>query len=107
MISWDRTLRLWDLNKHKTTRNFVGHTKEVYTCAFSPDNRQIISAGADKGIKLWNTLAQCKFTSEANNHTDWVSTIRYSPLTKSNNKIPVSPYFVSVGWDGRMRSSLM
>ena len=37
--SWDKTLRLWDLRTCKATRHFVGHTKEIYTVAFSPDNR--------------------------------------------------------------------
>jgi len=45
--SWDKTMRLWDLKTCKTQRLFIGHEKEVFTCSFSPDNRQIISAGAD------------------------------------------------------------
>lgn len=27
--SWDKTLRLWDLNTGLTTRKFVGHTGDV------------------------------------------------------------------------------
>lgn len=100
--SWDKTLRLWDLKTGKTSRRFVGHTKEVYAVALSQDNRQIISAGADLGIKLWNTVGENKYTTEANNHTDWVSCIRYSPLTKST-KVDSKPYFASVGWDGRLK----
>jgi guanine nucleotide-binding protein subunit beta-2-like 1 protein len=94
--SWDKTLRLWDLRAGKTSRIFVGHTKEVYSVTFSLDNRQIISAGADRGFKLWNTLADCKYTNENNNHTDWVSTVRYSPVAKN-------PYFATCGWDGRLK----
>lgn len=30
--------------------------------AFSADNRQIVSGSRDRSIKLWNTLAQCKYT---------------------------------------------
>lgn len=94
--SWDKTLRLWDLRAGKTSRNFVGHTKEVHTVCFSLDNRQIISAGADRSFKLWNTLADCKYTNEQNNHADWVSCVRYSPVAKN-------PYFATVGWDGRLK----
>jgi guanine nucleotide-binding protein subunit beta-2-like 1 protein len=102
--SWDKTLRLWDLRSGKTSRIFNGHSREVLSCAFSPDNRQIISSGADHEIKLWNTLADCKFTSETNNHTDWVSCVRYSPQHKSSSKPqPFPPYFASVGWDGRLK----
>merc|ERR1712107_585880 len=59
--SWDKTLRLWDLSTGKTTRRFEDHTKDVLSVAFSADNRQIVSAARDKTIKLWNTLAQCKY----------------------------------------------
>jgi len=60
--SWDKTLRLWDLNSGVTTRRFVAHTKDVLSVAFSTDNRQIVSGSRDKTIKLWNTLAHCKYT---------------------------------------------
>lgn len=45
-----------------TTRQFVGHTKDVLSVAFSADNRQIVSGSRDKTIKLWNTLGVCKYT---------------------------------------------
>ena len=41
---------------------FEDHTKDVMSVAFSADNRQIVSGSRDKTIKLWNTLAQCKYT---------------------------------------------
>jgi len=94
--SWDKTLRLWDLRAGKTSKIFVGHGKEVHSVCFSQDNRQIISAGADKNFKLWNTLADCKYTNETNNHSDWVSCVRYSPVAKN-------PYFATGGWDGRLK----
>ena len=46
----------------QTTRQFVGHTKDVLSVAFSADNRQIVSGSRDKTIKLWNTLGVCKYT---------------------------------------------
>lgn len=63
-----------------------------------------MSAGADREIKLWNTVGDCKFTSDKNNHTDWVSCVRYSPVIKQSTKQqPFAPYFASVGWDGRLK----
>merc|ERR1712113_755443 len=90
--SWDKTLRLWDLEKGVTTTRFVGHKHDVLSVAFSADNRQIISASRDKTIKLWNTLAQCKYTIQDEGHSDWVSCVRFSP----NN---ANPIIVSCGWD--------
>merc|ERR1712134_116655 len=76
----------------KTTRRFEDHTKDVLSVAFSADNRQIVSAARDKTIKLWNTLAQCKYTIQEDGHSDWVSCVRFSP----NNADPI---IVSAGWD--------
>jgi guanine nucleotide-binding protein subunit beta-2-like 1 protein len=76
----------------QTTRQFTSHTKDVLSVAFSADNRQIVSGSRDKTIKLWNTLAQCKYTIGEDCHQDWVSTVRFSP---SNT----NPVIVSAGWD--------
>merc|ERR1712203_1148207 len=54
--------------------------------------RQIVSGSRDKTIKLWNTLAQCKYTIQEEGHTEWVSCVRFSP----NNQNPI---IVSCGWD--------
>ncbi|KAJ3123912.1 Guanine nucleotide-binding protein subunit beta-2-like 1 [Nowakowskiella sp. JEL0407] len=90
--SWDKTLRLWDLNTGETTRRFVGHTGDVLSVSFSPDNRQIVSGSRDKTIKLWNTLGECKVNIEKDCHTEWVSCVRFSPN-------PANPVVVSSGWD--------
>uniref|UniRef100_A0AC35FH22 Small ribosomal subunit protein RACK1 n=1 Tax=Panagrolaimus sp. PS1159 TaxID=55785 RepID=A0AC35FH22_9BILA len=81
--SWDKSLRLWDLHTGQTTRRFSGHTKDVLSVAFSADNRQIVSGSRDRTIKLWNTLAQCKHTVTEDCHTDWVSTVRFSPSAEN------------------------
>jgi len=90
--SWDKTLRLWDINTGQSTRQFMSHTKDVLSVAFSADNRQIVSGSRDKSIKLWNTLAQCKYTITEDCHSDWVSTVRFSPSARD-------PVIVSAGWD--------
>jgi len=93
--SWDRSLRLWDLNTTNTTRRFQGHTKDVMSVSFSADNRQIVSGSRDKSIKLWNTLGECKYTIDdpaVGAHTDWVSCVRFSPNLSN-------PLIVSCGWD--------
>lgn len=94
--SWDGSLRLWDINTGATTRQFVGHKKDVLSVAFSLDNRQIVSASRDKTIKLWNTLGECKFTITDDQHTEWISCVRFSPS-------PSNPLIVSAGWDGLVK----
>eukprot|EP00996_Jenningsia_fusiforme_P001867 NODE_2723_length_1134_cov_331.175115_g2442_i1.p1 GENE.NODE_2723_length_1134_cov_331.175115_g2442_i1~~NODE_2723_length_1134_cov_331.175115_g2442_i1.p1 ORF type:complete len:333 (+),score=72.02 NODE_2723_length_1134_cov_331.175115_g2442_i1:48-1001(+) len=90
--SWDASLRLWDLHSGQTTRRFKGHTRDVLSVAFSPDNRQIVSGSRDNSIRVWNTLGECKFTLTDDGHTDWVSTVRFSPNAQT-------PLIVSGGWD--------
>jgi len=96
--SWDGTLRLWDLTTGQSTRTFIGHTSDVLSVAFSSDNRQIVSGSRDKTIKLWNTLGECKFTygSNANGHSDWVSSVKFSPSV-------TDPLIVSAGWDNKVK----
>merc|ERR1711959_887722 len=67
-------------------------TKDVNSVAFSADNRQIVSGSRDRTIKLWNTLAECKYTITEDMHTDWVSCVVFSPSAKM-------PLIVSAGWD--------
>lgn len=93
--SWDKTLRLWDLNEGVSTRTFVDHSKDVLSVAFSSDNRQIVSGSRDKTLKLWNTLGECKHTINGDGngaHKEWVSCVRFSPNTDN-------PLVVSSGWD--------
>jgi guanine nucleotide-binding protein subunit beta-2-like 1 protein len=90
--SWDKSMRLWDLNVGTSVRSFVGHTSDVNSVAFSADNRQIVSGSRDKTIRLWNTLAECKYTITEDAHSDWVSCVKFSPSAKQ-------PLIVSCGWD--------
>lgn len=95
--SWDKTLRLWDLSKGTSTQTFVDHTKDVLTCSFSADNRQIASGGRDNCIKIWNTVGECKYTSDdQDNHQDWVSCVRFSPDAKDGR-------LATGSWDGSVK----
>jgi guanine nucleotide-binding protein subunit beta-2-like 1 protein len=75
---------------------FPGCTKEISSCTFSNDSRQIFSSGFDKKLTLWNTKGLLKAVSNDANHLDNVSRIRYSPSAKNT-------YYASVGWDGKLK----
>ena len=93
--SWDRTLRLWEINSGKNTRRFVGHKKDLLSVEFSVDNCQIVSGSRDKTIKLWNALGEWKYTTagvDCKVHTELVSCSRFSPSQSVH-------LIVSCGWD--------
>ena len=92
--SWDKTLRLWDLNTMTTRQLFTGHTKDVLSVAFSHDNRMIFSGGMDKTLRFWNTKGENKFTS--NQFNGWVSSITHVKQGKDS--------LLAVGsWDSKVR----
>ncbi|KAF0984926.1 hypothetical protein FDP41_000825 [Naegleria fowleri] len=90
--SWDKTLRLWNLNTGKCERNFLGHTNDVLSVSFSHDDRQIVSGSRDKTIKLWNTLGECKYNITERGHKEWVSCVRFVANKEK-------PLIISAGWD--------
>ncbi|CAN3361222.1 small ribosomal subunit protein RACK1 [Diutina catenulata] len=93
--SWDKTLRLWDLESGECTKRFVGHTGDVLSVSIAKNLRQIVSASRDKTVKVWNTIGECMATLHG--HNDWVSAVRISP---SENAATV----ISAGWDKTVKS---
>jgi guanine nucleotide-binding protein subunit beta-2-like 1 protein len=93
--SWDNTMRLWDLSSGRSVYTFNGHSKDVLSVSFNPENTKILSGSRDKSIKLWNVLASEMATIAGpalHGHTDWVSCVRFSPKAEDN-------LAVSAGWD--------
>ena len=52
--SWDKTLRVWDLQTGQSIRTMEGHTASVYTVAVTPDARRAVSGSWDKTLRFWN-----------------------------------------------------
>ena len=55
----DNTIQIWDMPNRKTLCRLKGHTTYVYSLAFSPDNKSIVTSGwtgKDVTIRLWDTM---------------------------------------------------
>merc|ERR1712115_426333 len=95
--SRDKSLIVWKLTRDDQQygvpqKRLHGHGHFVSDVVLSSDGHFAVSGSRDKTIKLWNTLAQCKYTIQEEGHTEWVSCVRFSP----NNQNPI---IVSCGWD--------
>jgi guanine nucleotide-binding protein subunit beta-2-like 1 protein len=92
--SWDKTIRLWDLNTFTCKRIFIGHTKDILKVTFSQDERMILSSGMDKTLRIWNALGENKYTVEDFN--GWASSLHF--IRQGKNSL------LAVGsWDNKVR----
>jgi guanine nucleotide-binding protein subunit beta-2-like 1 protein len=93
--SWDKTLRLWDLNNGSSIARFKGHTHDVLSVSLSRNNRQIISGGRDGTIRLWNIYGECKYTTVPP-LPEWITCVKFG-LSDDNSPI------ISSGYDRNVR----
>ena len=49
----DATIRLWEANTGRHIRTLTGHTRYVFSVAFSPDGQTIASGSSDGTVLLW------------------------------------------------------
>lgn len=54
----DRLVKLWDANTGELIMDGVGHSGNVRSVAFSPDDRQLVSVGDDGSIFIWNVYTE-------------------------------------------------
>ena len=94
--SWDKTLRLWNLSTCTSEIFNQAKNKEINTVCFSKDDRHIYSGGCEEALNLWNIKGEMKNTSSQENHSDWVSRVRFSPSSKH-------AFYASAGWDGKLK----
>ena len=62
----DNTIQIWDVPNRKTRCRLEGHTTAVYSLAFSPDNKTVITSGwtyKDVTIRLWDTMTGAELAS--------------------------------------------
>ena len=52
--SYDKTIKLWDMQTGGIVRTFSGHSDRVYSVCISADSAMIASGSDDKTICLWN-----------------------------------------------------
>ncbi|MEU9101392.1 helix-turn-helix domain-containing protein [Streptomyces sp. NPDC048361] len=74
----DRTVRLWDVARHRLRATLTGHDGSVFAVAFSPDGHLIASAGADRTVRLWDA-ATGRLEATLTGHDGSVFAVAFSP----------------------------
>lgn len=70
--SYDRTLKVWDLESGRSVAALDGHDDSVTACAVTADGRRVISASGDRTLRVWD-LETGRTLSTLKGHTGWVS----------------------------------
>jgi len=52
--SWDSTVTLWDVSKHRSLRKLTGHTRGISTLAFNPSGTMLATGSADNTVRIWD-----------------------------------------------------
>jgi hypothetical protein len=76
--SYDRLIKLWQVDDPKTPREFKDHSDAVYGVAFSPDGKLLASVSADRAAKVWE-VATGKRLYTLSEATDWLYAVAWSP----------------------------
>ncbi len=58
--------------------DFLGHSSDVESVAFSPDGKYLASSSSDETVKLWSVESQKEVTT-LQGHTKSVNSIAFSP----------------------------
>ncbi len=79
--SFNGEIRLWYVVDGKPLLAFMGHTRMVWSLAFSPDSTLLASVGYDHSVKLWRVdeegSVRCLKTLQG--HTEWLRSVVFHP----------------------------
>lgn len=77
----DNVVRVWEAVTGKLNLALRGHDGFVYSVAFSPDGKRIVSASDDRTIRVWDVEKGSEVMG-LKGHLDAVASVAYSPDSK-------------------------
>ncbi len=75
---------MWDIKTGKLIEKLESHKDSVYSVAFSPDGKYLVSGSLDKTLKIWelNSNKPSTVKSTLKGHKDFVLSVAFSPNGK-------------------------
>ena len=81
--SWDKTIKIWDLNTGELLKTLKGHSDSVSSVAITSDDSKIVSGSIDNTIKVWD-LNSGELLNTLERH---YSTVNSMAISSDNSKI--------------------
>jgi len=76
--SWDKTLKVWDLESGRELTILKGHTEFIKAVVITPDGKRVISGSQDKTLRVWD-LENDRELAVLRGHTSYVNAVAITP----------------------------
>ena len=92
-VSWDNTLRMWDLESGRCLRTLAGHSDGIGSVSITPDGAYAVSGSSDHTLRVWD-LRGGRCVRTLLGHNEGVASVTITP---DGNRA------VSGSWDSTLR----
>ncbi|TQS37065.1 hypothetical protein Golomagni_02472 [Golovinomyces magnicellulatus] len=96
VASWDKKVRIYEITNTggSTGKAFFEHEAPVLSCAWSPDGKYVVGAGADKAARMIDLSANTNTAVQVAVHDQPIKSVKY--FTPNNAQAPM---IVTGSWD--------
>lgn len=91
--SYDRTLKIWDIESGEEPQTLTGHRDIIHAVAVTPDGRTIVSGSNDKTVRVWS-VESGRMLRTFKGHESDVNAVAVFPDGRR---------FVSASYDGALK----